>query len=73
MKIDKNKLKELSELDDNSLWRQIRSIASGHGITLPETAPPHSELEKLRAILLSDKINPLTAMRMLNSIKRRQD
>ena len=70
MKLDKNKLKELSLLDDTSLWNQIRSIASGHGISLPEKVPSHSELEKLRAIMLSDTINPLTAMRMLNSIKR---
>lgn len=73
MKIDKNKLKELSALDDASLWSQVRTIASGHGIVLPEKVPPRSELEKLRAIMLSDKINPLTAMRMLNSIKRGQD
>ena len=72
MKIDKNKLKELSILDDAALWQQVRNMASVHGIALPEKAPPHSELEKLRAIMISDKINPMTAMRMLNSIKRGQ-
>ena len=70
MKIDRDKIKELSALDDVSLWKKLKEIANAKGVSLPEKAPSHSELEKLRVIMLSDKINPIMAMRILNEIKR---
>ena len=69
MRIDKNKLQELSMMDDARLWETIRELAAGHGISIPEKAPASSEMQKLRSLMQSDKINPLLAMRILKSIK----
>ena len=70
MKLDRRKIKEIASLDDNELWNTIKEMASKQGLVLPEKTPHHNELEKLRVIMLSDKINPIVAMKILNDIKR---
>ena len=70
MRLDRNKIKEIASLDDTELWKTIKDMALRQGISLPEKVPQHNELEKLRVIMLSDKINPIVAMKLLNDIKR---
>ncbi len=71
MKIDKAKLDAMLKKDDASLWEEIRKIAGSHGWRLPEAAPPHSEMEKLRlSVGDGTKLNLGDAMRIINSYKR---
>lgn len=68
MKLNKQKLEALCALDDNALWREIRSIAATYGIRLPERTPPHSELQKMRdAVSGGGKMNLSEAMKIINS------
>jgi hypothetical protein len=74
MKLDKNKLDELKRLNDEELWIQIRAVAKENGITLPDRNPSEGELKQLRELLfVQDRINPLTAMKMINKFKRGGD
>lgn len=49
MKIDKEKLKALLEKSDEELWREVVSVAGAKGVRLPNTPPPKSEMDKMRA------------------------
>ncbi len=72
MKIDKEKLMELSGKSDAELWRVISEIAGKHGYALPKNTPEKSEMDKIRAIMgNADKINMREAMRILQEYKRR--
>ncbi len=72
MKIDKEKLAELSGKSDSELWQVINEIAAKHGYDLPKNTPKKSEMDKIRAIMGSaDKINMREAMRILQEYKRR--
>ena len=71
MKIDKDKLAAMLARDDESLWREIRNIAKGHGFNLPETTPPHSEMEKLRcAVGDGSKLSPRDAVKIINNLRK---
>ena len=71
MKINKEKLEALCSLTDEELWREVRSIAGSHGFRLPENAPKHEELEKMRnAIRGGAKMNLSEAMRIINNQRR---
>ena len=70
MKIDKEKIKQMAALSDEALWAEIRSVASQHGFTLPEKAPPHGELEKVRSAMTAEKLNLTTALRIINGYRR---
>lgn len=72
MKIDKEKLQQLAGLTDKELWAHIRGIAAAKGFNLPEKEPPHAELEKVRAAMLSDKINLGNALRVINNYRKGQ-
>jgi hypothetical protein len=72
MKIDKEKLMELSKKSDGELWSAIGEIAARHGYSLPKASPPKAEMDKIRAIMgNADKINMRDAMRILQEYKRR--
>ena len=72
MKLDKEKLAELSQKSDGELWEIISDVAAKHGYTLPKGTPQKAEMEKIRAIMGSaDKINMREAMRILQEYKRR--
>ena len=49
MKIDKEKLERLLEKNDEELWREVVKVAGAKGLRLPETPPPKSEMDKMRA------------------------
>ena len=71
MKIDKEKLKELTSLSDDELWQQIRTVAESHGVKMPSAQPKKEEIEKVRDVLSeADKLNLLSAMKIVNSLKR---
>lgn len=70
MRLDKDKLLDMVALPDAELWKMIVEIGRGHGFTLPEKAPPHEELEKLRGIVKDgSKMNVASALRLLNKYK----
>ena len=72
MKIDKEKLKQLSEKTDSELWSIINDIAGKHGYDLPKNAPSKAEMDKIRTLLGSaDKLNMRDAMRLMQEYKRR--
>ena len=72
MKIDKEKLMELSSKSDEELWGAIGEIAAKHGYTLPKSTPGKAEMDKIRAIMgNADKINMREAIRILQEYKRR--
>lgn len=74
MKIDKDKLKAMTELSDAELWGEIRRVAKRHGFTLPEKTPEHSEMEKMRGAMSGGaKLNLGEAVRILNDFKRREN
>ena len=70
MKFDKTRLMELAALPDEKLWEEIMRIAGTFGYSLPNQTPPHEELEKMRSMVRSDKINVTEAMRMVNRYKK---
>lgn len=70
MRLDRDKLLDMVALPDAELWKTIVEIGRGHGFTLPEKAPPHEELEKLRGIVKDgSKMNVASALRLLNKYK----
>ena len=72
MKIDREKLKAYASLGDRELWAEICKMAKSHGYSLPEAVPPHSDMERLRAIMRGEeKISIAEGMRILNSYKQK--
>ena len=70
MRFDKEKLEALAALPDDKLWCEVVRIADSLGNSLPKETPPHSELQKMRDAVRSDKINIADAMRVVNRLRR---
>ena len=71
MKIDKSKLEAITKLSDEELWAQIKSVAEQHGVKMPDKQPNESELGKVReALSAADRLSLMTAMRMVNNLKK---
>ena len=61
----------LSKMNDRELWEQIRIIAKGHGISLPDKAPTHEELEKVRGLISGGgRISIADAYKIMNQYKK---
>ena len=73
MKIDKEKLEALAALPDEALWREAVRMAKGYGFNLPEKTPPKETLDKLRSLVLGDKINFMDAARILKKYKKESE
>ncbi len=72
MKINKEQMASLAELDDRALWQTITKIAEEHGYRLSENPPSGAELEKVRAALRgTEKLNMRDAVKLLNNYKKR--
>ena len=72
MKLDREKLLCMASLSDAELWKTVVTIGKGHGFTLPDKAPPHEELEKLREIIKDgSKINVMNAFKLINKYRGR--
>lgn len=70
MRIDKDKLTRLAQLDDKSLWDEIRRMAGGFNLTLPNAAPSGEDMRKIRSMLSCGRINPQDALKIMQSYKR---
>lgn len=70
MRFDKTKLEALAALPDDQLWAEVIKIASSFGYSLPQSTPPHDQLEKMRDMARADKINPSEAIRLVNQYKK---
>ena len=71
MKIDKDKLEAMAKLSDEELWAQIKSVAEQHGVKMPAKQPAVAELAKVReALSEADKLSLMSAMRMVNNLKK---
>ena len=72
MKLNQDIVKRLQGLDDKALWQEIRKMAQGYGLKLPEATPAASDLCKVREALGVGEISTAEAMRLVNEYKRRQ-
>ena len=72
MKLNQDIVKRLQGLDDKALWQEIRKMAQGYGLNLPDTTPAASDLAKVRDALGVGEISTAEAMRLVNEYKRRQ-
>lgn len=70
MRFDKAKLEALAALPDDKLWAEVVRIAEGFGYSLPKNTPPHSDLEKMRNAVKTEKINISEALRVVNQYKK---
>ena len=70
MRIDKEQIKAIAALPDDKLWATVVSMAKGYGFSLPEKTPPHEELEKLRSMVNTEKINVGDAVKLLNNYRK---
>ena len=71
IKIDKEKLSALAALPDDELWAQIQAIAKKYGFKLPEKAPSHSEMEKIRSLATDGaKPNMNEALKLINEYRK---
>ncbi len=70
MRIDKEKLKALKELDDRSLWAEIVRMAKSLGFNISESAPREEDMKKIRSMLDAEKISPYSAMKIMQSYKK---
>lgn len=70
MRIDREKLRALTALDDNALWQEILRIGRGFNLNLPSTTPKKEEMQKIRDMLDEGKINPHAAMKIMQGVRR---
>ena len=70
MRFDKSQLEALAALPDDRLWEEVIKIAASFGYSLPQKAPPHEDLEKMRDAVRTQKINPSEAIRLVNKYKK---
>ena len=70
MRIDKEKMKRLTALDDAALWAEIVKMAKGFGFNISEIPPAQGDMQKIRSMLDADKINPYSAMKIMQSYKK---
>ena len=71
MKLNQDIVKRLQGLDDKALWQEIRKMAEGYGLKLPDATPSAGELSKVREALGIGEISMGEAMRLVNEYKRR--
>jgi hypothetical protein len=70
MRFDKSKLEALAAMPDDKLWAEVVKIADGFGYALPKQTPPHSDIEKMRDAVRSEKINVSEALKIANKYKK---
>ena len=73
MKINRDELDRLTKLSDEQLWEEIVKMGESRGFKLPKSAPPHSELMKLRELVGGSKISVSDAYKILNAFRRSAD
>lgn len=71
MRFDREKLEALAALPDEKLWAEVVRIADMYGYSLPKETPSHTDLEKMRGAVRSDKINVSGALKLVNQYKKK--
>jgi hypothetical protein len=71
MRFDREKLEALAALPDEKLWAEVVRIADMYGYSLPKETPSHTDLEKMRGAVRSDKINVSEALKLVNQYKKK--
>ncbi len=72
MKIDHEKMKQLSRLDDRALWDTVVRMGAEHGLHLSADLPEAKDLEKLRQVLChTEDLRMLDAMRTVNEYRKK--
>ena len=70
MKLSREELREYASHSDTVLWTEMRAIAARYGYSLPEKTPPHSDMERVRNIMLgNERISMSEGMKMLRDYK----
>lgn len=73
MRIDKDKLRAMSMLSDEELWKMIRQIGDAHGVKTPEAAPSCGDMQKIKSALRdADKINLAGALKIIDNHRKGQ-
>jgi hypothetical protein len=70
MKLNKSITDRLKNLTDDELWAEIRKMAAGYGLSLPDRTPSAGDLAKVRDALNIGEVNMTDAMRIVNEYKR---
>ena len=70
MKLNKSITDRLKNLTDEELWCEIRKMAAGYGLALPDRPPSSTDLAKVRDALNIGEVNMNDAMRIVNEYKR---
>ena len=72
MKINKEKLKSLSALNDAQLWKEIRSAAEKFGFMLPDAPPEEKDMAKIRGAMAdADKMSAMDILRLMSVFKQK--
>ena len=74
MKLNKEKIGALLNLDDAALWLEITSAAQKFGYTLPQSTPKAADMAKIRAAMReADKLSAMDVARLLSSFKAKRN
>ena len=72
VKINKEMIIQISNMEDRELWRTVTGIAAGYGIKLNNEMPPKEELNRLRELLrASDRLSISDALRIIATYKKK--
>ena len=72
VKINKEMILQISNMEDRELWRTVTGIAAGYGIKLNNEMPPKEELNRLRELLrASDRLSISDALRIIATYKKK--
>lgn len=70
MKIDKEKLRALTALEDKELWKVITDTLQKYGYTPPEKAPSEENMKKIRSVMKdTEKISTRDVLRLMSEFK----
>ena len=70
MRINKDKLSSMAEMNDDALWKEIKAIGAAYGIKLPDKTPPKAELERVRSAMCGPKLKLNDAIGIINNYRR---
>ena len=74
MKLNKEKIGALLNLDDAALWLEITTAAQRFGYTLPQSTPKSADMAKIRAAMQeADKLSAMDVARLLSSFKAKRN
>ena len=72
VKINKEMILQISNMEDKELWRTVTGIAAGYGIKLNQEMPPKEEINRLRELLRSsDRLSLSDALRIIAAYKKK--